>query len=94
MMKKTLVGTPDPTAAPEWLVERVNELSRLMHSSDRSIADGIWTELIERGLVKPQIVPGRVMGPLGWKSPTATQSAVTGAVTGVASAVVIESGSS
>jgi hypothetical protein len=71
-MQKTAVGTPDPLAAPEWLVERVSELQRLMSSSDRTVADGVWAELIRRGIAQPNVVPGRVLGPLGWKPPVVT----------------------
>jgi hypothetical protein len=43
-------GLPDydvteALAAPDWMVEKVAELSRLMHSSPRSVADGIWQEI-------------------------------------------------
>lgn len=82
-MHKTVIGATDPNdplAAPEWLVERIAELSRLMSSSDRSVANGVWAELIKRKLVSPNFVPGRVMGPLGWKSPTVSSTGTSSVV--------------
>lgn len=77
----TRAATASPLDAPDWLVERVGELSRLMSSSDRSVADGIWYELIQRKLVQPNVIPGRVLGPLGWKPPTQSVAGATVQIT-------------
>ncbi len=91
-MERTHTITPDPMAAPEWLVERVAELSRLMSSSDRSVADGIWYDLIQRGLVQPNVVPGRVLGPLGWKRPVIRTTAAPTTTTQTPASVTIQHG--
>lgn len=58
----------DPLEAPDWFTTRCQELSRLLASSPKSVADGLWWELIKRGLVTPtgEAVPTRV---LGWTAP-------------------------
>lgn len=63
-----------PMDAPDWFVTRCSELSRLMSGTPKTVADGLWLELIQRGLVKPDVIPNRLHGALGWKPSSSVQS--------------------
>jgi hypothetical protein len=77
MTMKTHIDTSGPLDAPPWFTERCEELSRLMSSTPKSVADGLWLELVKRNMVTPAIPPGRVLGPLGWKQPEENQTSRT-----------------
>lgn len=71
-MKIAPENTRSPMDPPEWFTQRCEELSRLMSSTPASVAEGLWHDLLTRKLVAPQIIPGRVLGPIGWhKQPVA-----------------------
>jgi hypothetical protein len=83
-MKIAPQDTRGPLDPPDWFVQRTEELSRLMSSTPESVAKGLWYDLLQRKLVAPQIIPGRVLGPIGWhkRPPTVITSGTnTGAVT-------------
>lgn len=44
----------DFTPAPEWLVERVRQAKRLISSSSDTIANAVWLEMFQRGLIVDQ----------------------------------------
>jgi hypothetical protein len=73
-MKIAPQDTRGPLDPPDWFVQRTEELSRLMSSTPESVAKGLWYDLLQRKLVAPQIIPGRVLGPIGWHRQTPTHS--------------------
>jgi hypothetical protein len=62
--------------APDWFTQRAEELMRLMSSSPKSVADGLWFELISRGLIAPEERTGVPDRALSWRQ-TATTSGIT-----------------